>query len=243
MGLVDDRAAVGGHVNDAAPAAQDLRLADHRHQGHPRFHHMFQHRQIAARGITCVKIQIAAKHQTTLVGLADVEMPHAKADHTVDNGLQPFGDKGLKDVAFDRQAHPGHRRHLAGSACGDHRHFLGADRAARRLHAPHPAIFDVDPGDFAVLNQIDPARICPARISPGHRIMTRGSGAALVQAAVDRKAGLFVIKIGEHALQLIARQKFGVIPLIGNRIAPAHRRVALTIRMEQHDLATLPLPR
>ncbi len=39
--------------------------------------------------------------------------------------------------------------------------LLGPDRAARGLHARHHAALDVDPGDFAVLDQVDAALSAP----------------------------------------------------------------------------------
>ena len=69
-----------------------------------RLHHMLGSWKIAARGIGGVHVQIAAKHQTALVGLTDIEMTHAETDHMVNAGLQPLGHEGLQDMAFDRQA-------------------------------------------------------------------------------------------------------------------------------------------
>ena len=49
-------------------------------------------------------------------------------------------------------------------------HLFRPDRAAGGLHAGHPAARHVDPGDFAVLDQVHAAPVCPAGIAPGHLI-------------------------------------------------------------------------
>ena len=114
-------------------------------------------------------------------------MTHAETDHVVDNRFQALGDKGLQDVAFDRQAQTGHRGDLSRPPGGDDADFFGADRAARGLHAGHATALDVDAGDFALLDQVHAACVRTARIAPGHRIVARGAAARVQQAAVNRK--------------------------------------------------------
>ena len=195
MRLVDNRAAVRGHIHNPAPAAQDLGLADHRHQGHPRLHHMFDHRQVAALGVGGIEIQIAAKDQAAFVRLGHIKMPHAKADHVIDAGLQPLGYKGLQNMAFNRHTEPRHRRDLTGAACNGHPDLLGFDWPLGGLDPHDFAVFNINTGDFAVLDNIDTLHISPTRIAPGHRIVPRSAAPRVIKPAIDRKARIVEVQV------------------------------------------------
>ena len=98
-------------------------------------------------------------------------------------------------MAFNRQPHPGHCRHLP-TAPGDHdTDLLGPDRPARGLNTSDFAALDINAGDFAILDQVNAPLIRPARIAPGHCVMPRCARAPLHQPAIDRKARVFEIEI------------------------------------------------
>ena len=71
-----------------------------------------------------------------------------------------------------------------------HRHadLLSPNKPARGFNAQDLAILDPHARDFAVLDQIDPKPIGPARIAPSHRIMAHRATAPLHQRAFDGKA-------------------------------------------------------
>ena len=124
----------------------------------------FDHRQVAALGVGVVAVNVAAKDQTALVGLADIKVPGAKGHHPVDQRLQPFGHEGLQDVAFNGQPHAGMGHDLGRRSRHRHADFFCADKSARRFHPADTAIFDPQTRDFALLDQVD----APARQRRGH---------------------------------------------------------------------------
>ena len=200
---------------------------------------MLHHRHVTALRVGGVEIQIAAKDQAALVRLADIEMPHSKAHHMVDHRLQPLSDKGLQDVAFNRQAHPGHCSDLTRAACRHNRHLLGPDRPARGLHAADLTILDVDAGHFALLDQIDPALVRTPRVAPCHGIMPCGAAAPMQQPAVDGETPVVVIQIGQQLAQGFAVQKFRIVALVDHRIAAPGSGIALRVGVEQRDHSAL----
>ena len=130
-------------------------------------------------------------------------MPHAVADHVVNRGFEPFGHEGLQHMAFDGNLDPGHGRDLARAACGDDADLLGPDRPARGLHAFDNTAHNVDPCDFAVLDQVHSKTVRAARISPGDRVMARRAATPMHQAAIDREPGVVEIKIGNFGAHLL----------------------------------------
>src|SRR3984885_3512807 len=100
---IDNRRSVHRHVRNAAPASKQARTADHRHQRHAALANVLDGGQIAAARIAVVAVDVTAKNQTALVGLADVEVSGAEGDDAGDQWLKAFGDEGLQRMAFDRQ--------------------------------------------------------------------------------------------------------------------------------------------
>ena len=122
-----------------------------------RIPHVFDDGKIAALRIGIVAVDVAAKHEAALVGLADIEMAGAESDDGVDQRLQAFGDEGLQHMAFDRQAQAGHRRQPRGASGHGERDFLRPGRPARRFDAENSFGVDHEAGHFAVLQDIDAA--------------------------------------------------------------------------------------
>src|SRR5260370_29434614 len=72
-------------------------------------------------------------------------------------------------------------------ARGRDAHLSGADQATRGLDAFGGAVdAAANAGDFAILNDVDAARVGGAGKAPGHCVMARGAAAALQRAAKDR---------------------------------------------------------
>src|ERR1035438_1491298 len=85
---IDDRRSVHRHVRDAAPASKQARTADHRHERHAALANVLDRRQVAAARIAVVAVDIAAKNQTALVGLADIEVSGAEGDNAGDQWFE-----------------------------------------------------------------------------------------------------------------------------------------------------------
>ena len=68
--------------------------------------------KISALGVRVIAIEIATEHQTTFVGLRDVEVPCPEGYDCIDQRLDTFRHKGLKHVAFNRHPDASHRRNL-----------------------------------------------------------------------------------------------------------------------------------
>mgnify|MGYP004217028311 CR=1 FL=1 len=62
------------------------------------------------------------------------------------------------------------------------------DRAAGSLDAGHRAAVTINPGDFALFDDVDAQLVSGARESPRHGIVTRDTGARLQRCAQDRVA-------------------------------------------------------
>jgi hypothetical protein len=92
---IDDGRAVHRHIHDAAPGTQHAHAPDGRHQRHRLLTDILDSRQVASLGIRVVAVDIAAEDETTLVGLADVEVPRAKCHDGGNERLDCFGDERL----------------------------------------------------------------------------------------------------------------------------------------------------
>ena len=117
--------------------------------------------------------------------------------------------------------------------------LIGQDRAVPRNHdgnlgrlnasatclnAGDAAIGGVEPGDFAIFNDVDASRIRRSSKSPRHRIMPRGTGAALERRAQYRiPLSLVNIENGTEALDALWVEPFSVnaVELIGVDAATA----------------------
>ena len=133
----------------------------------------------------------------------------------------------------------GHRCHLAGPARDHHADLFRTDRPARGLHAAHCAVFDVDAGDLALLDQVHATAVRPAGKAPGDRIVPRGAAAFVIEPAIDREPRLVEIQIGQHTLHARAVQQDRVVALCDHLVAAPRKAVALAVGMEQVDDAAL----
>src|SRR5439155_13086600 len=102
---------------------------------HAAFHHVLDDRQVAAPCIGVIAIDVAAEHEPTLVGLADVEMPGAERDYAIDCRLDAFRHEGLQHMAFDRQPKARERRNARGIARDREADLLDLDAPARGVEA------------------------------------------------------------------------------------------------------------
>ena len=101
---------------------------------------------------------------------------------------------------------------MAGDGDGD---LLGADGAARGLDAGDAAVLDPETGDFAVLDDVDAARIGRAREAPGDGIVARHAAAALQAGADDRDSAPSrpTWMIGHHSLSCAGVRNSESMPL------------------------------
>ncbi len=60
-----------------------------------------------------------------------------------------------------------------------------------------------DPGDLAVLDDVDPERIGRARVAPGHRVVARGAAAALQGRPEHRVADVANVQRRAEGLGLL----------------------------------------
>ena len=123
-------------------------------------------------------------------------------------------------MALDRQAQPGQLAHARGIAGHSHADFLGADRAAVGLDADHAAVAHVDAGDFAVLDQVDPASVGTAGKAPGHRVVAGRACARLLEAAVDREARVIDIDQRGFAADALPIEQDRIGPVQDHLVAP-----------------------
>ena len=143
-------------------------------------------------------------------------------------------------MRLDRKIQP---RHLAGDgsvAGGGQRQLVAADEALARLDAGDLAkLIAADAGHFTMLDPIDTALVRPAPIPPGNGIMARRAAALLQETTENREASMVEVEIGHHLAHLLAVEQFGGNPVHHHRIAAPRIGVALPVRVEEIDDATL----
>ncbi len=143
-------------------------------------------------------------------------------------------------MALDRKLQPRHARHLRGVACNRDAHLAGIDAALACLHAGDAAVVDHHAGHFAVLDDVHAELRSGAGIAPGHRIVTHGAGAGLMDAAPDREARILrVVEIGQQLLDLAAVEQFGVDAVEAHDVAAPREHVELHRAHGEHDLAAV----
>ena len=86
----------------------------------------------------------------------------------------------------------GSRKPASAASCDEcpadrHADPLAADRAERGLDAAAAAAFDDEADDLAILDDVDAEPARRPRVAPGDRVVARRAGAALPDAAMDRK--------------------------------------------------------
>src|SRR5688572_31792323 len=84
--------------------------------------------------------------------------------------------------------------------------FLSRDEAACALDSGYRAAIDANAGDFALLDDVDAARVRCARIAPGDRVVPHRTPAWLQQPTQDREARILrAVEIGNPLRDLLAR--------------------------------------
>src|SRR5262249_6345836 len=158
-GFVDNGRAVHGHVEQAAPRAQDAQAPDQRHERHAPLAHIFDDRQIPTLGVGIVALDVAAEHEPALIRLTDIEMTRAEGHHHVDQGLHALGDEGLHRVTLDRKAEACERCNARGIASAGQRYFLRRDVALLRLDPEYAPLADAEAGRSTILDDVNAARV------------------------------------------------------------------------------------
>src|ERR1700722_8805992 len=96
----DEGTAVGGHVLDASPMAQQPQARDRRDERHRAFGDALNLRKLPALGIGVETVDMAAEYQAAFVGLGDVEQLGAEGEDVIEDRLDGRGDKSLQQVAL-----------------------------------------------------------------------------------------------------------------------------------------------
>ena len=165
-------------------------------------------------------------------------MTRAKGDDAGQHGLEPFGDEGLQHVAFNGQAHASLGHEAARGARDGAADFACTDEAFSGLHAQTFALFDLEAGDLAILEDVDPVLVGAARVTPGHRVMAHRAAAPLRQTALDGEAGVVEIEERVFAFDRVEVEIFGIRAVQLHRVAAPDEGVALRVGMDQvHDPA------
>src|SRR5438128_2104623 len=85
------------------------------------------------------------------------------------------------------------------------------DEALRGLDAGNRPVLDPEARHYALLDDVDAARVCRTRVSPSDRIMAHRAAAWLQQAAHDRKTRVRrAIEIGNAQRDLVTREELRV---------------------------------
>ena len=133
----------------------------------------------------------------------------------------------MQRVAFQRQAQPRHACQYAGMARDNAANALGFDVSLRGLHAADASAFDIQPGNFAVLDQINAEGARRTGKTARHRIVV-GDAAARLEARphhrVTRTAG--AVKQRDAFFQRLRVHYFHIHPLqdvgVGAALDVAH---------------------
>jgi hypothetical protein len=105
------------------------------------------------------------------------------------------------------------------------------------MHAP---IRDAKSSDFAILDDIDAARIGAARIAPGDRVMSGDAAAPLQGRAINRVTGLRrIIEDRAVGLELLQIQQLGIDAIEVQCIDPPRQPTHLMGRMREVEQAAL----
>src|SRR5271154_5734188 len=88
---------------------------------------------------------------------------------------------------------------------------LGRDLPAVGPHAGNAAADLGKSADLAVLDDIDSEPVGGTGVTPGNRIVPRGTGPTLQQSGIDRETSLRrVVEVWHFAHQLVAIQQLGI---------------------------------
>ena len=145
----------------------------------------------------------------------------------------------MQRIGFERHAHIGHAHNYTGVSCCDDTDLLGANKTLGGLNARHRALcVATNALHFAILDDIDTHRTCGARITPGYRVMSRGTAATLQGRTQNRVAHIGRdVEDGAEFLSLFGRQPLIVDALqtVGMDVALEHLNVMH--RVGQHHYA------
>ena len=98
-GLAEDRRAVGGHVDDAAPFPEHPHAAEDREDLADRRERVLDQRQAAALRVADVLVGARADDELALVGLADVGVDRVRHHDAGEDRLDRLGDQRLQRIA------------------------------------------------------------------------------------------------------------------------------------------------
>src|SRR5579863_4462679 len=197
----DDRGRVRDDVDDAAPLAHQLQLAEGRERVEQAGDDGLLHRRRAALAVGRNPVETAAEHDFALVGLARIDAGPDMQENDVEAGLHRLAHHRLQGIGMDRQpdARLGHElRGMAGDRNPDR---LGANLAQGCLDPDAGAVLNDEAQSLAILDNVDAELVGGARIAPSDRIVPGGSAAALPDAAVWQITG--IERLG-HQRQLLA---------------------------------------
>ena len=118
--------------------------------------------------------------------------------------------------------------------------LLRGDGALGGLHPGHPAAVHVDAGDFAVLDDVDAARVRRTRVAPGDGIVACIAAPPLQGAAHDRVArpGRGVEDRAER-LDLLRRKELGIHSIEPVGVDPPRRLLQIVDVVDQVQHAPL----
>ena len=117
--------------------------------------------------------------------------------------------------------------------------FLGADCPAGSFDAMTHAVFDLEPGDLAVLDDVDAATVGTTGIPPGYRVVAHRAATRLPERALDREPRVVEIEERTHLLDAVAVQEFRISPRKAHGIGPAGKGITLWVRVDQVENAAL----
>ena len=189
-GAAHDRGGVGTDVHDARPGAQQVCPREDGEQLHGGGHLAFDDVERAALAVPVVGVDTGAHHEFTLVCLRHVDVHGIRHHDRRVHGLEQLGDQRLKGMALQRRAdaeHVGQRRGVPGRAQRD---LSGADVATCGAHPGDAVAVGDEPGDLAVLDDVDAGLVGAAREAPGDVVVFGDAGARLIRRAEHRVANV-----------------------------------------------------
>ena len=154
-GAPDDRRGVGADVDDAGPGAQQVGAGEDREQLHRRGHLPLDDVERAALAVAVVGVDAGAHHEFALVRLRHVHVHRVGHHDGRVHRLEQLGHQRLQRVALHGRAdaeHVGQHRGVPGRAQRD---LPGGDVALGGAHPGDPVAGGDEPGDLAVLDEVD----------------------------------------------------------------------------------------
>src|SRR5699024_11139000 len=157
-----------------SPLTQQTHLGQRRHQAEHVGGQAFHEFQGASHGVGRERIHTGTEYQFTAVGLAHVDVQGARDDHGAQKRFDRFGHGSLKRRGSYGHADTGHIGNQRSPAGGTVHRGFGGDIALGGTHPGHFAIFDVNTGDFVVLNNVHTHFVGGSGIAPHHGVVSDG---------------------------------------------------------------------